>query len=107
MFCENFISRKGMRLQCAASPRAELRSAANFFCYLIVTVFALAQARHRVTRLTFSYSISYDTFGDMRLLPYFLCGDLFPGLSGAITPVLARASVRKIAGVSWSRKLLR
>ena len=45
--------------------------------------------------------------GDMRLLPYFLCGDLLPGLSGAIImPVLARASVWKIAGVSWSRNFI-
>jgi len=29
-----------------------------FFCYLIVTVFALAQSRHRVTRLTCGHGVT-------------------------------------------------
>ena len=99
------------------SVRAELRSAAKFFLLPDCWFLFYTQARHRVTRLTsladvpiaqtFSYSISYDTCRGHAAFTLFLYyGDLLPGLSGAVTPVLARASVWKFAGVSWSRKVV-
>ena len=101
-----------MRLLCAASPhadqdqrvrirndsvRAELRSAAKFFCYLIVTVFALAQM--------FSYSISYDTCRGHAAFTPFLLQSIASWVILVPLRLLSRASMRKFAGVSWSRKI--
>ena len=90
---------------------AQLRHAPNYvrrvkvaFAYASGSVFLLpdcwflfyTQSRHRVTRLTFlladvpmaqtfSYSISYDTCrGHAAFTLFFYCGDLLPGLSGAL-----------------------
>jgi hypothetical protein len=97
------------------SVRAELRSAAKFFLLPDCWFLFYTQARHRVTRLTsladvpiaqtFSYSISYDTCRGHAAFTLFFVRGLLPGLSGAVKPVLSRASFRKIAGVSWSRKI--